>query len=158
NGPAGDPYNGLDLFGRVSDQRWLKFDDINNPLDRFQYGYDRDGNRKYRENTVNPAFSELYHGGGPSGGYDNLNQLTKLKRGTLNAAKDDLTGTPSRTQSWALDAAGNWNSLTTDSVTETRDHNKQNEVTRVGSSYPAFDNNGNTTTDQSGKTFIYDAC
>src|SRR5262249_13725251 len=29
--------------------------------------------------------------------------------------------------------------------------------TRVGSSYPAFDNNGNTTTDQSGKTFIYDA-
>jgi hypothetical protein len=38
-----------------------------------------------------------------------------------------------------------------------RDHNKQNQVTRVGASYAAFDNNGNTTQDETGKTFKFDA-
>src|SRR5262249_60323347 len=36
---AGDQYRGLDRFGRVADQRWIKFDDVTNPKDRFQYGY-----------------------------------------------------------------------------------------------------------------------
>ena len=34
--------------------------------DRFQYGYDRNGNRLYRENLVNASFSELYHANGAS--------------------------------------------------------------------------------------------
>ena len=39
---------------------------------RFRYGYDRDGNRLYRENVVNAAFSELYHANGAAAGYDSL--------------------------------------------------------------------------------------
>src|SRR5262249_21658513 len=44
NGDAGDQYTGLDRFGRVDDQRWLKTS-TGTATDRFQYGYDRDSNR-----------------------------------------------------------------------------------------------------------------
>jgi hypothetical protein len=47
NGDAGDKYIGLDLFDRVVDQRWLKTS-TGVATDRFQYAYDRDGNRLYR--------------------------------------------------------------------------------------------------------------
>src|SRR5438552_19129277 len=60
NGDAGDQYIGLDRFGRVVDQRWLNTTTLA-ATDRFQYGYDRDGNRLYRNNLVNTAFGELYH-------------------------------------------------------------------------------------------------
>src|SRR6516162_1393506 len=40
NGDAGDPYTGLDRFGRVADQRWLNIS-TGVATDRFQYGYDR---------------------------------------------------------------------------------------------------------------------
>ncbi len=54
-------------------------------------------------------------------------------------------------------ALGNSNSVTTDSVIETRTHNSQNQLTGMGESELAFDANGNTTTDQQGRTLIYDA-
>src|SRR5581483_6030889 len=73
DGDAGDQYTGLDRFGRVVDQRWRKTSDGSHP-DRFGYGYDRDGNRLYREDLVNSAFSELYHANGSGNGYDNFNQ------------------------------------------------------------------------------------
>ena len=41
NGDAGDQYTGLDRFGRVVDQRWIKTSS-GTATDRFQYGYDRD--------------------------------------------------------------------------------------------------------------------
>ena len=34
------------------DQRFIQSNDVNNPLDRFQYGYDRNSNRLYRENLT----------------------------------------------------------------------------------------------------------
>src|SRR5262249_32783855 len=39
----GDQYTGLDRFGRVRDQRWLKTNAVITTLDDFVYGYDPDG-------------------------------------------------------------------------------------------------------------------
>ena len=80
NGDAGDQYTGLDRFGRVVDQRWLKTS-TGTATDRFKYGYDRNGNRLYRDNIVNAVFGELYHASGSSYGYDNFDQLSEFRRG-----------------------------------------------------------------------------
>jgi RHS repeat-associated protein len=147
-GDAGDQYTGLDRFGRIVDQRWL--DSSGAATDRFQYGYDRNSNRLYRENLLEAAFSELY-------AYDDLNQLTSFARGTLNSTKDAISGSASRTQAWTLDAMGNWTTLTTDTVAENRTHDAQNEVTGVGSNNQTFDANGNLTNDENGNQLFYDA-
>ncbi len=158
---AGDKYRGLDRFGRVVDQRWLDQATPQSPTDRFGYGYDKNSNRLYRDNLHPDAaaatYDELYHSGGALGGYDALNQLTGFKRGTLNAAKDDIQGTPTRTQTWGLDEQGNWTTFSTNSVPQAREHNYQNQATRVGGNYLAFDNNGNTRTDENGRQYVYDA-
>jgi RHS repeat-associated protein len=156
NGDAGDQYTGLDRFGRVVDQRWIKTS-AGTATDRYQYGYDRDGNPLYRDNLVNTAFGELYHADGSSNGYDQLNQLSAFARGTLNASKDSISGTTSRSQSWTLDALGNFSSVTTDGTGQTRTHNQQNEVTGVGSNTLTFDADGNMTTDETGRQFVFDA-
>jgi RHS repeat-associated protein len=137
-GDAGDKYTGLDRFGRVVDQRWLVTGSTSNYTDRFQYTYDRDGNRLSRTNAVNTSFNETYS-------YDNLNQLTSFARGT-------------HTINWSLDPVGNFSSTTTDGgAAVNRTHNKQNEVTQVGTANLMFDSNGNMTTDETGKTLVYDA-
>jgi hypothetical protein len=160
NGDAGDQYIGLDRFGRVVDQRWI-VTATGTATDRFQYGYDRDGNRLYRNNLVNTSFGELYHVSGAGNGYDQLNQLVGFARGVLSASQQggvlDTVASPSRTQSWTFDALGNWSSVTTNGTQQTRSHNQQNEATVVGGNNLSFDNNGNTTTDDTGKTLIYDA-
>jgi RHS repeat-associated protein len=161
NGDAGDQYTGLDRFGRVVDQRWI-VTATGTATDRFQYGYDRDNNALYRNNLVNTAFGELYHASGASNGYDNLNQLTNFARGVLTASQQggalDTIASPSHSQSWTLDALGNWSSFTSDSTTQTRVANQQNQITSIsGQTTPGYDKNGNTTTDQNGNTLIYDA-
>ena len=81
--------------------------------------------------------------------YDSLNQLASYKLGTLNGTKTDVTGSPSNSQSWDYDAVGNWDSITTNSTTQTRSANKQNEITSVsGATTPVYDSNGNLTTDE----------
>lgn len=66
----------------------------------------------------------------------------------------DLT----RSQSWNLDALGNFQSLTkNDGSPESRTHNLQNQVTQVGSVMLSFDPNGNMTGDEQGRTFVWDA-
>ena len=150
NTDGGDKYTGLDRFGRVIDQNWYK------PVggtstDRFQYGYDADGNVLYRDNLVNSAFGELYT-------YDGLNQVASFQRGTLNTAKTGLTGSASRSQSWATDGLGNFTSVTTNGTAQTRTANAQNEVTSVsGSTTPTYDAAGNMTKDETGKQYVYDA-
>ena len=89
--------------------------------------------------------------------YDSLNQLGSYKLGTLNGTKTDVTGSPSNSQSWDYDAVGNWDSITTNSTTQTRSANKQNEITAVsGATTPTYDNNGNLTTDENNYRFVYD--
>jgi len=159
NGDAGDKYIGLDRFDRVVDQRWINTS-TGVATDRFQYGYDRDGNRLYRNNLVNTAFGELYHVNGANG-YDNLDQLTAFARGTLSASTQggplDTITTAAASQSWSLDVMGNFKSQTTNGTQVSRTHNMQNEVTAVGSATLTFDANGNTTKDETGKGLFYDA-
>ena len=107
NGDAGDQYTGLDRFSRVVDQRWVTVS-TGLATDRFQYGYDRDSNRLYRDNSVNSAFGELYHANGASNGYDNLNQLSGFLRGVLSDTNSDgvpdTVASASHSQSWSPDA------------------------------------------------------
>jgi len=150
DGDAGDQYTGLDRFGRVVDQRWVD-GSSGTATDRFQYGYDRVGNRLYRDNLVNIAFGEVYT-------YDGLNQLASFARGTLNGGKTAVTGTPAREQAWDYDAVGNWDGIDVDGVTESRTANAQNEITDIGSlTTPTYDANGNMTQAESGLRFVYDA-
>jgi RHS repeat-associated protein len=149
-GDAGDQYVGLDRFGRVVDQNWYNASTSTTADDRL-YGYDRNSNVLYMKNTVSTSNSELY-------AYDGLNQLTSFQRGTLNSTNNGLTGSASRSQSWTFDAVGNFDSQTTDGTTQTRSANNQNEITSVsGATTPTYDNNGNLTTDETGRTFKYDA-
>jgi len=155
-GDAGDQYTGLDRFGRVVDQLWLDTN-TGTPTDDFTYGYDADGNPLYRDNQVNPAFGELYHANGSGNGYDSLNRLLAFSRGTLDGSKDSID-TLSHSQSWTLDALGNWEKVTTDGLDQNRTANAQNQITSIsGMATPGYDNNGNTITDQNGNLLVYDA-
>jgi RHS repeat-associated protein len=142
----GDQYTGLDRFGRVVDQRWVPTSSPQNPTDRFQYTYDQDSNRLTRTNAVNTNFNETYS-------YDNFNQLTNFTRG-------------GHSQTWTLDPLGNWQTLVTDNDTthpQTRTNDTQNRILTLTDLRqptwvaPTYDNNGNTVTDQIGKTLVYDA-
>ena len=84
--------------------------------------------------------------------------MARYKLGTLNGTNTDVTGSPSNSQFWDYDAVGNWDSITTNSTTQTRTANKQNEITGVsGATTPAYDSNGNLTTDENNYRFVYDA-
>jgi RHS repeat-associated protein len=142
-GDGGDQYAGLDRFGRVIDQHWINTN-TSTVTDEFTYSFDRDGNRLSRNNTVNTAFNEQYTD--MSGAYDPLNRMTAFSRG-------------SHSQRWGLDALGNWTTLTTDGTqTQTRTFNLQNQITSIsGATMPVYDANGNTTTDEKGNGYVYDA-
>ncbi len=142
DGDAGDRYTGLDRFGRVVDQRWVS--GSNTDVERYQYGYDRAGNRLFKDNTVISDLSEQY-------AYDALGQLTDYQQGTPG---DAVT----RTQSWDLDPLGNWSTVTTDGVDQIRTHNAQNELTGIGEAASlTYDGNGNLTTDENEFQFRWDA-
>ena len=142
DGDAGDRYTGLDRFGRIVDQRWAN--SSNTDLDRNQYGYDRAGNRLFKDNTVISDLSEQY-------AYDALAQLTNYQQGTPG---DAVT----RTQSWDLNPLGNWSTVTTDGVDQIRTHNAQNEITNIGETTTiTYDANGNLTTDENDYRFGWDA-
>ncbi len=104
-GDAGDQYVGLSRFGQIVDQNWSTLDSTPVTLDRFVYGYDRDGNPLYKQNMVGSADSELYT-------YDSLNRLATFARGTLEDSNSDgipdaIDGTPSAQQTFTMDALGN---------------------------------------------------
>jgi hypothetical protein len=69
--------------------------------------------------------------------YDALGRLTGLARAILSASGNngttlDTVASPSKTQSWQLDALGNQSSVTTDNTTQARTSNAQNQLTGVG--------------------------
>ncbi len=138
----------LDQFGRTAQIKYVNSSDVT--TDDFQYGYDQDGNVLYEINGVNSAMSQLYT-------YDNLNRLTSYEQGTLNDDDTATTGTPSEGQSWTYDALGNQIAVDTNGTTVDSTVNSQNELTENGSNDLAFDNDGNTKTDENGSTYIYDA-
>jgi len=137
----------LDDFGRVMDFNWTNG---SGSIVRYEYGYDANSNVLYKEDLVNGGLSELY-------GYDALNQIASMARGTLNGGTTAITGTPDFEQSWNHDSLGNWDDVTTNGVVEDRESNAQNEYTTANGNSPAYDANGNMTTDQTGRHFVWDA-
>lgn len=121
-------------------------------LVQLKYGYDQAGNRRYRRDEAARAqsagFDELY-------GYDGLNRLTSMDRGTLNSGNTAMVGSPTLAQDWTLDATGNWKAFdqaVQNALAQTREHNPVNEITGISETVGldwaelAYDANGNTTT------------
>lgn len=181
---GGDQYTGLDRFGQVIDQNYVNTSTPTpTTTDRFQYGYDGDGNVLYKNNLLSSTNSALYHANSTTTGdnntaYDPLGRLTAFTRGTLSAsgnngstldtvANASVNTAANSAETWSLDALGNWSSSASGAGTGTstaptltstaRTYNSRNELTSVGSSSLAYDYDGNTTTDQSGYTYTYDA-
>jgi RHS repeat-associated protein len=152
-GSATDLYGRMDRFGRVVDHVWRNCATATNVVE-IQHGYDRVGNRLWRNDAVALAagqkLDELY-------GYDGLNQLVSLNRGQLDDTRTALvTDTKTFAESWSLDMTGNWSAYQEDTngdgtwnLSQTRTHDAANEITAisttVGDSWisPTHDRNGN---------------
>ena len=124
-GDGGDPYTGLDRFGRVIKQRWIRQSD-ETALEDLSFAYDRAGNRLDRTNHLSSAHSENYL-------YDGLYQLKDFQRVGWNEA-------------FTYDPIGNWEAYQADGLQQSRTHNKANEIEEIdGSEEPiAHDPAGNT--------------
>ncbi len=94
-------------------------------------------------------------------------RLTSFEQGTLSASGNngtqlDTVSSPTSSQSWQLDALGNWSSVTSNGTTGTngttnRLFNAQNQtINATGLPEPGYDRNGNTTSDN-GQILVYDA-
>src|SRR5580658_5934490 len=136
-------HTGLDQFDRIDDQDYVvDGTDGATSLDRFQYGYDADGNVLYQNNLEDSAYSELFQtsGGLNSDAYNALNELTNFSRGALSSTNSGNDGTfdtvasPSETESWTLDNVGNIvsNTVNTGSaVTTAYNQNDRNQLASV---------------------------
>jgi RHS repeat-associated protein len=151
NPDSGDIYLGLDRFGRVIDANWANVAGTA-PLARVKYGYNRVSSRTWRDN-LSPGmtgYDELY-------GYDQLQRLQNLGRGTLNGTQTAITS-PTFGQDWTLDETGNWNGFKQDNtgsgtwnLDQTRTANTVNEITSLVNetskawTTPGYDKAGNMT-------------
>jgi RHS repeat-associated protein len=131
-GDGGDQYTGWDRFSRVIDQRWLKTS-TGTALERVQYGFDQASNRNYRQNLVQATGQDEYYT------YDGLYQLKVLQRGTLNAGKTGISGTPTWEEDYTFDPTGNWNNYVTKvsgttTLNQNRTHNQVNEISTIAGS------------------------
>ncbi|TWT39917.1 hypothetical protein KOR42_50630 [Thalassoglobus neptunius] len=138
----------------MKDCRW--YDTANSvDLDRYEYGYDRVGNRLYRKNVLAHAASKEYD---YLYTYDGLNRLKEMERGLLNGTNTAMS-TYKFGQCWELDETGNWSQFRQDlygnggwSFNQQRTNNTVNEITDIaetaGPSWatPAYDVKGNMTT------------
>ena len=143
-GGTSGTYAGFDDFGRVVQQLWRDYG-ASQDRDKFTYGYDRAGNRLYREHCVPSAMDEFYT-------YDGVNRLTISQRGDLNVGKTAISGTPAREEDFTLDATGNWSAYVQKTsgstvLNQSRGHNAVNEVTSASTwATPSHDRAGNMTT------------
>ncbi|MDR1492866.1 MAG: RHS repeat-associated core domain-containing protein [Planctomycetaceae bacterium] len=127
----------LDRFNRIADHAWKNAS--GNDIVRIKHGYDRVGNRLYREDVAatnaGKSFDELYS-------YDGVNQLIDMQRGTLGANKTSIV---SQYKNWeeqfAFDATGNFANYKQDStgdgtfeLNQSRTHSQANEILTIGGS------------------------
>ncbi len=129
---------GLDRFGRVVDQVWKDYSE--NVIDEYRYGYDRAGNRWWKQN-VGPNASgldKLYS-------YDALDRLTNTQRGTVTVTNGVPSIESDSYQDWTLDGLGNFSEFDDDGDVQTRDTNAANEIETItgGTVTPAYDAAGN---------------
>jgi hypothetical protein len=93
---SADQYTGLDLFGRVADQRWVDGSTGDgSDVDRLKYGHDRNSNPLYKQNLLASGHSEVFT-------YDGLDRMQTFKRGSIaftgGAGSLATVATPSRSQ------------------------------------------------------------
>ena len=140
-----DQLAGLDRFGRIKDVHWQQAGTTT--LSQTQRGHDRASRPTYKENLTSGATNQDHHYS-----HDGLGQVIDDNTGTLNATKTGITGTPTREEDFTYDPQGNWNAYDqsqngTADITQTRDHNTDNQITKIDSSATnvAYDNAGNMT-------------
>jgi RHS repeat-associated protein len=111
----------------------------------FGYAYDNEGNTLYEEKRHTPGDSEAY-------AYDALNRLVTYDVGTLSGL---VIPSPVLEKTWSLDPVGNWNSVVSNLVTETRTYGPANELQTVNAQTYFYDANGNLRQD-SAYVYAYD--
>ena len=93
-GGTSGTYQGFDRFGRVVDQLWYDYGSSAD-ADRFKYGYDRAGNRVWKENDVAANLGTPVHLD------DEVYRLIAADRGNLKATHDGIVaGTEAFAQDW----------------------------------------------------------
>ncbi|MCL2743827.1 MAG: hypothetical protein FWE67_08250, partial [Planctomycetaceae bacterium] len=132
----------LDRFGRIASHAWKN--SLGAALVNIEHGYDRAGNRLYRNDLLQAANSELYT-------YDGVNQIKSLNRGALNNNKTAVVSV-NHSEAWNFDETGNWVQYNKNSIVENRSHNAANEI----QSLVSHDANGNMTV-MTGLNCKYDA-
>ncbi len=128
NVTAGD-YDGLDRFGRIVDMKHTEFSGSAVDFDEFEYGYDRYGNRTYREDVIHATQSYEYQ-------YNDLYQLTTAKTGFLNDNNQVENSDVSRV--FGLDLLGNLDDFDRNTVEDVINHttNETNEITKITKDNP----------------------
>ena len=151
---TGDIYRGLDRHSRVKDSYWYN-NNTSTDIDRIKYGYDKAGNRTYRENTVASTNSKHYD---EHYQYDFVHRLKSLERGNINTTTHSISN-PNYEEAWSLDETGNWREYQQDTdgdgtwdLIQSRTSNKVNEITDItettGTAWvtPSYNKSGNMTT------------
>lgn len=103
------------------------------PIASFGYDYDKEGNKRFEEKRHDTNRSEAYQ-------YDKVYRLIDYKVGNLVGATVPL---PITQTAYNLDKLGNWDSKVKDGVTQNRQHNQVNELTKIDGVDLIYDNNGN---------------
>jgi RHS repeat-associated protein len=111
----------------------------------FTYTYDNEGNRSSELKQHAPGDSETY-------AYDAINRLVQYDVGTISGGS---ILSPVIAKTWSLDALGNWSSLLSNLVTQTRTHNAVNEIQTINAQTLTYDADGNLSNDGS-YTYAYD--
>jgi RHS repeat-associated protein len=111
----------------------------------FGYTYDNEGNKKFEQKRHDTTHSEGYQ-------YDNTDRLITYQVGTLVGSTVPV---PSTQTSYNLDPVGNWNSKTTNAVTQNRVHDAVNELIQIDATKLTYDADGNLQNDAT-YTYAYD--
>ena len=150
-GDAGDPYTGLDRFGRLVETIWKQGA---SKRVHSSYGRNRFGGVVWRRDEQAHAQTPSVETEDNYYAYDGLYQVKERQRGNLTGTAPDYTGIDNLQQEENLtyDATGNWAAYSNTSPTngQIRTHNTANEITQISSSpgdvTPAYDPVGNMLT------------
>ena len=109
----------------------------------FSYGYDE--NKNVESETAGGVLANYSW----SAGFDDKDRVTSWNRA-------GSAGSLPASQSWNLDHVGNWDSVTKDSLTESRDHNNIHELTGINNNSIEYDSKGNLLENSHGHDFVWD--
>jgi YD repeat-containing protein len=121
-------YPGLDRFNRVVDQRWVAYGTNPGDRDRFEHGYDRNGNQLFSKSYACANKDELRS-------YDALYRLKTYKRGTLTNNNTQIAS-PVRREDFSLDPTSNWKCYDVSGsgatpLNQKRTHSAVNKITAI---------------------------